>query len=152
MPNLENKHNYSDFWRRIIKSSWRRTRWLTKHRNDLEMLACDLSIAQYAELYSSRVTKTNWTTGLGSLNGLSIANWAIKNKRFKFRTGRVYNPYAFCWLSGKSMFLKTAAVCWVSLESEDSETPGWSRVGPWSPFIKFYFNPEEYLIWILSNN
>lgn len=70
-----------------------------------------------------------------------IGDWMIKNRAVRVNKKRFcFNPRAFCWNSGKSLFLKPATVVKTVIE------------GPGDPLKEtFYFEPKRYTVWLLKN-
>lgn len=69
-----------------------------------------------------------------------IANWMIRERTIGVDENRLcFNPWAFCWSSGKRLFLKRATVVHTEI------------TGPGDPLKEsFYFDPKRYTIWLLK--
>lgn len=72
---------------------------------------------------------------------VEIGDWMIKKRTVKVYEKRIcFNPSAFCWDSGKRLFLKPAMVVKTVIE------------GPGDPLREtFYFEPKRYTTWLLKN-
>ena len=72
---------------------------------------------------------------------VEIGDWMIKKRAVKVYEKRIcFNPGAFCWESGKRLFLKPAMVVKTVIE------------GPGDPVREtFYFEPKRYTTWLLKN-
>jgi len=69
-----------------------------------------------------------------------VGDWMILNRTVKTVEKRIcLNPGAFCWDSGKRLFLKPATVVHTLI------------TGPGDPLKeKFYFEPKRYTAWLLK--
>jgi hypothetical protein len=69
-----------------------------------------------------------------------ISNWMIRKRSVKVDDNQLcFNPTAFCWSSGKRLFLKRATVVHTLI------------TGPGDPLReKFYFDPKRYTLWLLN--
>lgn len=70
-----------------------------------------------------------------------IVNWMIRERTVEVCEKRIcFNPSAFCWDSGKSLFLKPVTVVHTVV------------TGPGDPLGEtFYFEPKRYTAWLLKN-
>lgn len=70
-----------------------------------------------------------------------IGDWMIRERTVEVCEKRVcFNPRAFCWDSGKRLFLKPVTVVHTMI------------TGPGDPLKeKFYFEPKRYTTWLLKN-
>jgi hypothetical protein len=74
-------------------------------------------------------------------NTEEIANYMIRERTIEVCEKRICcNPHAFCWASGKSLFLKPATVVHTLITG-----PGDSLKE------KFYFEPKRYTVWLLES-
>jgi len=71
-----------------------------------------------------------------------VSNWMILFRCVKTSEQRVcLNPRAFCWATGRRLFLKPATAVYCEI------------TGPGDPVREtFYFVPKEYTMWLLSNS
>lgn len=65
-----------------------------------------------------------------------IGDWIIVNKTIKVKKRIVFNPRAFCWDTGKSLFLKKATLVVCGLEKKR---------------IVFYFSKNRHTTWLIKN-
>jgi len=70
-----------------------------------------------------------------------IADWMIRERKVKVIEKRIcFNPTAFCWDSGKRLFLRPVTVVHTVV------------TGPGEPLKEtFYFEPKRYTTWLLKN-
>lgn len=70
-----------------------------------------------------------------------IADWFILHNDIKVKENRFcFNPMAFCWSSGKLLFLKRSIIVHTSVDVIGDNITG-----------KFYFDPSQYTLWLLKN-
>jgi hypothetical protein len=69
-----------------------------------------------------------------------MADWMIRQRTVEVNENRIcFNPRAFCWESGKRLFLKRATVVHTLV------------IGPGDPLKEtFYFEPKRYTMWLLK--
>ena len=72
---------------------------------------------------------------------VEIADWMIRERKVKVLEKRIcFNPRAFCWDSGKRLFLRPATVVHTLI------------TGQGDPLKEtFYFEPKRYTHWLLKN-
>jgi len=71
-----------------------------------------------------------------------IGNWMIRERTVETTEKQVcLNPRAFCWATGKGLFLKPATVVHTLI------------TGPGDPLKEtFYFSPGDYTLWLLQHS
>ena len=71
---------------------------------------------------------------------VEIADWMIRNRTDRVSQKQIcFNPRAFCWSSGRSLFLKPVTVVHTLV------------TGPGDPLKeKFYFTPKHYTLWLMK--
>ena len=71
---------------------------------------------------------------------VEVGDWMIRERTVKVCEKRIcFNPRAFCWSSGKSLFLRPATVVNTLV------------AGPGDPLKEtFYFEPKRYTIWLIK--
>lgn len=72
---------------------------------------------------------------------VEIGDWMIRERTVKTENKRFcLNPRAFCWATGKGLFLKPATVVHTLI------------TGPGDPLKEtFYFTPKHYTVWLMKN-
>jgi hypothetical protein len=111
----------------------RKEKWLVKYEWRRHYLAFILPMA---EVY----VMNKQTTYSPSLE--TIGDWLIKERTTKTIERRVFNPTAFCWATGKSLFMKKSVIVVSEI--------GGPGVGP--PVVeKFCFSPKHYTAWVLKH-
>ena len=106
-----------------------KTAWLRKNKYKKYYWSAALSIKQIREI-------GDFTEG-----SEIMINWMIRTRTVDTRQVRYcLNPRAFCWSTGKSLFLKTATIICTEISGPGSKVTE-----------KFYFTPGEYSLWLLRN-
>jgi len=112
------------------KNGWAKKLWLEK--NDYKTYYW----SQWLKLYEMR------TIGRKMYNPDTeeIADWMIRERRVRSEEKPVcFNFRAFCWASGKRLFLKPVTVVHTKID------------GPGDPVReKFYFSPKHYTLWLMK--
>lgn len=69
-----------------------------------------------------------------------MTEWMIRERTNEVKENRLcFNPFAFCWDSGRRLFLKRATVVHTLV------------TGPGDPLKEtFYFEPKRYTLWLLK--
>ena len=68
----------------------------------------------------------------------TICDWMIKYRTMDTNDCRCFNPFAFCWYTGKNMFLRKATTVMTVVD------------GPGDIIRqKFYFKPKYYTVYML---
>jgi hypothetical protein len=71
----------------------------------------------------------------------TIGDWMIRERVKKTVERRSFNPKAFCWASGKSLFLRKSVLVISEIQ------------GPGDPVVEwFYFKPSQYTLWLLKDD
>ena len=113
-----------------LKDGWAKSIWLEK--ND------------YKTYYWARWLKLHEMRDIGRTmynpDTEEVANWMIKNRTVRVEEISIcFNIRAFCWDSGKRMFLKPVTVVHTQID------------GPGDPVKeKFYFEPKHYTLWLMK--
>jgi hypothetical protein len=89
----------------------------------------------------------NMEDALSITNGTSyspeletIGDWMIRDRVKKISERRSFNPRAFCWATGKRLFLRNSVIVICEI------------TGPGTPAIqRFYFTPRQYTLRLLKD-
>jgi hypothetical protein len=113
----------------------RKEKWLVEYEWRRHYLAFILPME---EVYAM-TKETSYSPSLEN-----IGDWLIKERTEKIIERRMFNPRAFCWATGKSLFLKKSVIVVSEIDG-----PGVGR-GP--PVVeKFCFSPKQYTLWLLKH-
>lgn len=112
------------------KDGWAKSIWLIK--NDYKTYYWDQWLKLHEMRDIGRVMYNPDTEEIG--------DWMIRERTVEVCEKRVcFNPRAFCWASGKRLFLKPATVIHTMI------------TGPGDPLKEtFYFEPKRYTMWLLK--
>jgi hypothetical protein len=114
----------------------RKEKWLVKYDQQRHYLAFILPME---EVYAM-TKETSYSPSLET-----IGDWMIRERTTKTIERRVFSPTAFCWATGKSLFLKKSVI----VVSEIGVHAG-NGLGP--PVVeKFCFSPKHYTAWVLKH-
>lgn len=114
-----------------LKDGWAKSIWLKKHDYKTHYWS------QWLTLYEMRdIGRTMYYPDTEE-----VANWMIKHRTVRVTERSIcFNIRAFCWASGKRLFLKPVIVVHTQI------------TGPGEPVDeKFYFEPKQYTVWLLKN-
>lgn len=101
---------------------------------------------QYKKYFWSQWLKAEEIKNIGKVEYCpetdEISNHMILNRREKVVDKRIcLNPFAFCWDSGRSVFLKPVTVVHTII------------YGPGEPLReKFYFETKRFSLWLIKNS
>jgi hypothetical protein len=109
----------------------RKEKWLVKYEWRRHYLAFILSMEEVYAMTKETCYSPSFET---------IGDWMIRERTKQTIDRRLFRPGAFCWATGKSLFLKKSVIVVTEVG------------GPGQPVVeKFYFSPKQYTLWLLKD-